>query len=63
MPAQLVAMATSLERSKKNNFRSFIYGQSFTRPANFVKIGSVDVVHVPLFSALPCIFTLCVIVY
>jgi len=27
----------------KNNFRSLIYGQSSTIPANFVKIGLVDV--------------------
>jgi len=26
-----------------NNFRSFIYGQSSTNPANFVKIGPLDV--------------------
>jgi len=32
----------SLEGSK-NNFRSFIYGQRSTSPANFVKIGPVDV--------------------
>ena len=36
-------MATSLERSKKNNFTSFIHGQSSTNPVNFVKIGPVDV--------------------
>jgi len=29
--------------NQKNNFRSFIYGQSSTVPANFVKIGLVDV--------------------
>jgi len=28
---------------EKNNFRSFIYGQSSTNPTNFVKIGLVDV--------------------
>jgi len=28
---------------EKNNFRSFIYGQSSTNSANFVKIGPVDV--------------------
>ena len=28
---------------EKNNFRSFIYGQSSTNPANFVKLGPVDV--------------------
>jgi len=39
----LVATATSFEGSK-NNFRSFIYGQSSsTNLANFVKIGPVDV--------------------
>jgi len=32
-------------RNQRNNFRSFIYGQSYTYPANFVKVddGSVDV--------------------
>ena len=39
---KLVATATSLERSTKN-FRSFIYSQISTNPANFVKIGPVDV--------------------
>jgi len=41
----LVAVATSLDGSKKitSVFRSFIYGQSSTNPANFVKIGQVDV--------------------
>jgi len=43
LPTKLVATATTLEGSKKNNFRSFIYGQSYTNPANFVKIGPVDV--------------------
>ena len=43
MPTKLVATATTLEGSKKNYFRSFIYGQSYTNPANFVKIGPVDV--------------------
>jgi len=28
---------------RKNNFRSFIYGQSSTNPTNFAKIGPVDV--------------------
>jgi len=28
---------------EKNNFRSFVCGQSSTNPANFVKIGPVDV--------------------
>jgi len=28
---------------EKNNFRSFIYGQSSTNPANFMEIGPVDV--------------------
>jgi len=40
---KLVAVATSLEGSKKNNFRSFIYSHSSTIPANSVKIGPVDV--------------------
>jgi len=35
-------MATSLE-GLKNNFRLFIYRQFYTIPANFVKIGAVDV--------------------
>ena len=39
---KLVATATSLERSTIN-FRSFIYSQISTNPANFVKIGHVDV--------------------
>jgi len=38
----LIATATFLVGSK-NNFRSLIYGQSSTIPANFVKIGLVDV--------------------
>jgi len=42
LPTKLVAMAMSLERSK-NNFSSFIYGQSSTSPANFVKIRLVDI--------------------
>ena len=42
LPTKLVATATSLEGSK-NNFRSFIHGQSSTNPANLVKIGPVDV--------------------
>jgi len=37
-----VATATSLDGSK-NNFRSFIYGQSSTNPAKFVEIGPVNV--------------------
>jgi len=41
LPTKLVATAKSLKRSK-NNFRSFIYGQRFTNPANFAKIGPVD---------------------
>jgi len=32
-----------LFEGSKNNFRWFIYGQSSTIPANFVKIGPVDV--------------------
>jgi len=43
LSTKLVATATSLERSKKNNFRSFMYVQSSTNPANFVNIGPVDV--------------------
>jgi len=39
---KFVAVAAALGESK-NNFRSFIYGQSSTVPANFVKIGLVDV--------------------
>jgi len=39
-------LAGKLQRDtviEKNNFRSFIYSQSSTNPANFVKIGPVDV--------------------
>jgi len=36
-----VATATSLE-GLENNFRSFIYVQSFINPENFVKVGPVD---------------------
>jgi len=43
LPTKLVTTATSLEESTKNNFRSFIYAQRSTNPANFVKIGPVDV--------------------
>jgi len=42
LPRKLVATATSLDGSK-NNFRSFIYGQSSTQPANLVKNGPVNV--------------------
>ena len=42
LPTKLVAMATSFEGSK-NNFRSFIYGQSFTNSTNVVQISLVDV--------------------
>ena len=40
MPTKLVTTASGIE---KNNFRSFIYGQSSTNHANFVNIGPVDV--------------------
>jgi len=43
----MVAMATSTGESQ-NNFRSFIYGQSSIKPANFVKIGPVDVAIIGL---------------
>jgi len=44
LPTKLVSTATFLEGSKKNNFRSFIHGQSSSaNPAKFVKIGPVDV--------------------
>jgi len=39
-------LAGKLQRDtviEKNNFRLFIYSQSSTNPANFVKIGPVDV--------------------
>jgi len=39
-------LAGKLQRDtviEKNNFRSFIYSQSSINPANFVKIGPVDV--------------------
>jgi len=42
LPTKLVATAKSLQGSKKCS-GSFIYGQSSTNSANFVKIGSVDV--------------------
>ena len=42
LPTKLVATATSLEGSKKY-FTFFIYGQSSTNRAKFVKIGPVDV--------------------
>ena len=49
MSTKLVAVATSLERSKKwPNFRSFICGQSSTKPANFAEIDPVDVETVAL---------------
>ena len=37
----MTAMAMSLEG--RNNFRSFIYSHSSTKPENSVKIGAVDV--------------------
>jgi len=41
---KVIAAASSLvSRDRKTELRSFIYGQSFTNPANFVKIGPVDV--------------------
>jgi len=43
LPTKLVATATSLEGSKKNNFGLFICGQSATNPASFAKIGQADV--------------------
>ena len=43
MPTKLVATLTSFEELKKSSFRSFIYGQSSTNPANFVKIGPADI--------------------
>jgi len=43
LSTKLVATATSREGSEKNNFMSFIYGQSSTNPAHFVKIGAVEV--------------------
>jgi len=42
LPKKLVATATSLETSK-SYFRSFIYGQRSTNPANILKIGLADV--------------------
>jgi len=41
LPTKLVATATSLDVSK--NFRSFTYSHTYTIPANWVKIGLVDV--------------------
>jgi len=40
LPIKLVAHC--LKKIKKNNFRSFIYGQISSNPANFVKMGPVD---------------------
>jgi len=41
---KVIAAASSIvSRDRKTELRSFIYGQSFTNPANFVKIGPVDV--------------------
>jgi len=48
LSTKLVATATSLEESKKNNFNSFVYGESSTNGANFAKIGPVDVEMVGL---------------
>ena len=42
LPTKLVTTAMSFG-GLKNNFRSFIYGQSSTNPADFMKIGLVDV--------------------
>ena len=45
----LVVTATSLEGLKKiRDSRSFTYNQSSTNPANFVKIGPVDVAIIDL---------------
>ena len=43
LPTTLEAIAKFLGESKKNNFGSFIYGESSTNSANAVKIGPVDV--------------------
>jgi len=43
LPTKLVTTAMSFGGLKKNNFWSFIYGQSSTNPADFMKIGLVDV--------------------
>jgi len=51
MPTKLVATATSVERSK-TNFRSFIYSHSSTKPANWLKIGPVDVQIIGLTESL-----------
>jgi len=40
---KLVEVAKSLERPKKSNFRSIIYGHSSSNPENLVKSGPVDV--------------------
>ena len=41
---KVIAAASSIvSRDRKTELRSFIYGQSFTNPANFAKIGPVDV--------------------
>jgi len=51
MPTKLVATATSVERSK-TNFRLFIYSHSSTKPANWLKIGPVDVQIIGLTESL-----------
>jgi len=43
LSTKLVVTVTSIDGSKKNNFRSFICGQSSTTTANFVNIGPADV--------------------
>jgi len=43
-------------RDRKNNFKSFIYGQSSTNIANFVKIGPVDVEIICLTEIIKNIF-------
>jgi len=48
---KLVAVTTSFEGSK-NNFKSFIYSQKSTIPANLVKIGPVGVEIIGLTESL-----------
>ena len=56
---KLIAMTTSLEGSKKNNFRSFTYSQCSTNPATFVKISQVDVELIDLTEITTNIFLNC----
>jgi len=41
--AQNIGCHGNTPRDRKNNLRSFIYGQSSTNAANFMKIGHIEV--------------------